>query len=289
MIRIIVDSTCDLPEEILTRYNIKTLPLRVSVNGVDYLDKVTITVAEVYEAMRNGALPKTSLPKRTEAYEMLKECAIKGYNCLFLSLSSKLSGTYQVVAGVVAELKKQYDTVELEAIDSKAGSMATGLMALQAARLAAAGAGFKTVAGVMKELAEHVEHIFTISDLNWLIKGGRISKTEGLIGNLLQINPILHVNNGALEVIKKVRGKKKALHTVVDLVEERIRDFPDQLIGITHADDRETALEVEALLHDRLGKKKTMVGIIGSVLGTHLGIGGVGVFFFNKRPSIYLK
>lgn len=288
MTRIIVDSTCDLPDDVVKRYDIKLLPLRVSLNGREFMDKVTIKIDEVYEAMRRGICPKTSQPSPADAYALFQDCISRGEDFIFLSFSSKLSGTYQTIYGIVEDLKRQYKDIKMEVIDTKSGSTAIGLIALQASRLLEEGIGYDNAVNAIRKMISHIEHIFTITDLNWLIKGGRISKSEGIIGNILSIKPILHVNDGIMEVIQKVRGKKKALNTVIDIVEERISDFPNQIIGISHADDINTARELQAMIQARLGDVKIIVNKIGSVLGSHLGIGGVGVFFFNEKIESYM-
>lgn len=288
MIKIIVDSTCDLPDEVVKRYDIRVLPLRVQLNDIDFKDRVTITVEEVYDAMRKGMYPKTSQPNLMESYELFKDFAQDGSDFIFLSFSSKLSGTYQMAYGIINELQKQYSQINMAVIDTKSGSTATGLMALEAAVLVEEGIDFEGILRVVDELSRNVEHVFTIDDLNWLIKGGRISKAEGMIGTILNIKPILDVEDGSMKVIKKIRGRKKALSEVVSIVEKRIAKFPDQIIGISHADDIEAAREVAKMLEIKLGTKEIMVNKIGSVLGSHLGIGGVGVFFFNRKPEKYL-
>lgn len=288
MTKIIVDSTCDLPDELIRKYDIRILPLIVSINGKEFLDKVSIKVDEVYEAMRKGIYPKTSQPNPLDAYNLFKECIEKGEDFIFLSFSSKLSGTYQTVYGVVEDLKKQYKEIKMEVIDTKSGSMATGLIALQASKLLQAGRSFESVVNAIKKMIEHIEHVFTITDLTWLIRGGRLSKSQGMIGNMLDIKPILHVNDGIMEVIQKVRGKKKALKTILDIVEKRIRSFPNQIIGITHADDIDTAKELQSMIESRIEGAKVIISKIGSVLGSHLGIGGVGVFFFNDKIESYM-
>ena len=101
---------------------------------------------------------------------------------------------------------------------------------------------------ISRENVENIEHVFTIDDLSWLLKGGRINKSEALIGNVLKIKPVLDVQEGKMVVIKKIRGRKRALKTVVDIVQQRIKDFPNQIIGITHADDIKAALEVKDIL-----------------------------------------
>lgn len=289
MVKIIVDSTCDLPEEVIHRYSLKILPLRVYLKDKEFLDKITIKVEEVYNAMKNGIFPKTSQPSPIYIHELFKNYASKGYDFIYLSFSSKLSGTYQTAYMIVEDLKKKYPNVNMKVIDSKAGSAATGLIAMQAAKLAEADVNFNTIVNVVKELSQHIEHIFTISNLHWLIKGGRISKSSAMIGDLLKIKPILQVFEGAMNVTNKVRGRKKALKTITNIVEEKIKKFPNQIIGISHADDIEMATKLKEMMEARLGEKQVIISKIGSVLGSHLGLGGVGVFFFNKKPSIYMK
>jgi len=179
--------------------------------------------------------------------------------------------------------------IKMKVIDSKSGSTAIGLMALQAAKLARAGIGFDKVVEQMCELAEHAEHIFILTDLSRLIKGGRLSKTEGMIGNILNIKPILHMKDGAVEFMEKVRGKKKALLTIADIMEERIKDFPDQIIGISHAGDLDIAYELKNIITQRMGERDIIMSKIGAALVSHLGTGGVGVFFFNKETDLYIE
>lgn len=289
MIKIVVDSTCDLPEELMESNDIKSLPLRVSLNDREYLDKVTIQVDDVYAAMRQGVIPKTSQPNPGDMYALFKDYCIKGYDFIYTAFSSKLSCTYQQAISIISELKGIYPKVKMEVMDSKGGSTATGLIALQAARMVSYGLDFENVAAQAKKLIDHVEHVFTIADLNWLIKGGRISRGEGMIGNILDIKPILDVKDGLIEVIKKVRGRKKALSTVVDIVVERLKYFPNQILGISHADDLSSAMELYDMISKRVGETSVIINKIGSVLGSHLGIGGVGVFFFNMKPDFYFE
>lgn len=282
MIKIMVDSTCDLPDELIKKYDIKILPLRVSLGNKDYLDKKTIQVEEVYSAMRKGIIPMTSQPNPKDMYDIFNEYCINGNDFIYLSFSSVLSSTYQLAQSILREFKNNYPMINMKVIDSKGGSTATGLIALQAVKLCEEiGQNFDNIVKKIEAFTNHIEHVFTITNLNWLIKGGRISKAQGIIGNVLDIKPILHVNNGAMEVIKKVRGKKKALSTVVDILEERTKKFSNQIIGVSHADDLETANEIIELIKRRLGHKEFIVCKIGSVLGSHLGIGGVGIYFFN--------
>jgi len=171
----------------------------------------------------------------------------------------------------------------MEIVDTKSGSTATGLIALQILYLLEKGElGFDGIVRETHHMVKHIEHVFTIPDLSWLIKGGRVSKAQGIVGNLLDIKPILHVKDGAIEVYKKTRGKNKALKSIVNILAERAGNFTDQVIGVSHSDDLEVAQQIIAMIKEKLGFQTFMVNKIGSVLGSHLGIGGVGVFFFNK-------
>ncbi|MDT8716943.1 DegV family protein [Clostridium sp. 19966] len=282
MTKIMVDSTCDLPEELLKKYDIKIFPLRVLIENKEYIDKVDIQVDEVYKAMRKGILPKTSQPNPKDIYNMFNEYCAKGEDFIFIAFSSVMSGTYQLAEAIMKEFKERYPHINMTVIDSQGGSTATGLIARNAAILAEQpGQTFENLVKNIEAMVESIEHVFTISDLNWMIKGGRISRAQGIIGNMMDIKPILDVNNGYMEVIKKVRGRKKALNTVVDILEQRTAGLTDQIIGISHADDLETAEELIKLIKSRVGCSNFIVNKIGSVLGSHLGIGGVGIFFFN--------
>ena len=289
MTKIIMDSTSDLPDGIIEKYSIDILPLRVFIKDKEYLDKVTISVEDVYDAMRKGICPMTSLPNPKKTYEVFKKYASNGIDFIFYSFSSKLSSTYETCYLIIEKLKKEFPNVKMDIVDTKAGSFASGLVALQGAMLAKLGNKFEDIVKASKENIQYIEHIFTIDDLSWLLKGGRISKSEAIIGNALNIKPILDVQDGKMVVIKKIRGRKRALNTVVDLVQQRIKEFPNQIIGITHADDLKTALEIKDMIIERIGNNNILIEKIGSVLGSHLGIGGVGVFFFNKKSESYVN
>lgn len=289
MIKMVVDSTCDLPKELIERCDIEMLPMRVLLEDKEYLDKKTITVEEAYLAMRRGVVPVTSQIRPGDLYDLFQKYCDEKKDFIYLAFSSVLSGTCHLAERIAEEFTEKYPDINIAVVDSKGGSTATGLIALQAVKLIEAGFEFNRIVDEIRYLAEHVEHIFTITDLNWLIKGGRIGRTQGKIGSMLDIKPILHVNNGYMEVIRKVRGRKKALSTVVDILEQRIEKFPEQIIGVSHADDLETAKELMELMGKRLRCRNFLVNKIGSVLGSHLGIGGVGVFFFNEKSNNYME
>ncbi|HHV65758.1 MAG TPA: DegV family protein [Peptococcaceae bacterium] len=289
MIKIIVDSTCDLPTELLEKYEIKVMPLNIMLNGVEYRDKVDIQIDEVYSEMKKGVVPKTSQIYPAEIYNTFTEYAKRAYDFIYLAFSSALSGTHNLAKMIEEELKDKGQIVKMTVVDSKSGSLGTGLIALQAAKLAAKGVEYPKILEQIDFMVKHIEHIFSISDLSWLVKGGRLNKIIGKTGSMLNVRPILDVQNGKMRVIGAVRGKRGALNRLVEMVGERIKAFPDQTVGISHADDLSTAQELAEMLKEKTGIADFFIEKIGCVLGAHLGIGGVGVFFFNEKPSLYQK
>lgn len=287
MIRCIVDSTCDLPDEIMEQYHILMLPMRVLLDGNDYRDKVEITTEAVFTAMRAGAMPKTSQVNPDDMHTLFQGCCDRGEDFFYLAFSSALSGTYQVAKAILAEYQQKYPGLHMQVVDTKSGSVALGLIALQAVNLLEAGYGFEDVIQRVLAMADHVEHVFTIADIGWLVRGGRIGKLQGVLGSMLDVRPILDVKNGLMEVIKKVRGSQRALNMVVDTLMERIGAFPGQVIGIAHSDDPLGAEKLKKLLTEKIGAASFIVCQIGSVLGSHLGIGGLGLFFFSQEPEPY--
>jgi DegV family protein with EDD domain len=282
--RLVIDSTCDIPSSFLAQYGISVLPLHVTAEGNEYLDRVSISTSEVYALMRRGVMPKTSQVNPSEAEEALRPLVQAGEDVLCLIFSAKMSGTYLSVAAAVQALQEEFPAQKLVALDAKGGSFATGLIAMAAARAAAKGRPFDDVVALCQFLIRHVEHVFMVSDLQWMIRGGRISKVMGLTASLLHIKPILDVRDGAMEVIQKVRGARNAMERVADIVAERARRCLSQTIGITHADDPAAAAALQGLLRARLPDCHFLTEEIGAVLGVHLGIGGVGAFFFNRLP-----
>lgn len=282
MTKLVIDSTCDIPKRFLEQYDIATLPLRVIVSGKEYLDRVTITTKEVYNKMRAGELPTTSQVPIPEAYAALEKIVKEGHDIICLTFAANLSGTHAAISTAAQELSEKYPERKIRILDSRGGSFATGLIVLDAARMCAKGAEFEKIVSRAEFFISHVEHVFVISDLTWAVRGGRVSRTLGYTANLFGIKPICDIQKGEMQVIHKVRGHKHALQRVADIVAERAKHFQSQLIGITHADDIESAEKMHGLLSKLLPKCEFMIEEIGAVLGTHLGIGGVGVFFLNR-------
>lgn len=193
-----------------------------------------------------------------------------------------MSGTYQTSLLVANEVKQLYPAFDLDIIDSQGGSLATGLVVLKAAQMAQAGKDKAEIAQFVKDQTTHMEHVFTVDNLDALYRGGRLSRTGRLVGNILNIKPVLHVENGRIALLHLVRGKKRALEKILAVMEERCAKVKSQIIGIAHACDLEVALQLKAMIEERFGFDRFIIDLISGVLGVHLGIGGVGVFFATK-------
>ncbi|MCU5101864.1 DegV family protein [Bacillus cereus] len=282
-VKIITDSAADLPVELLQAYDIDLIPLRVYDEvETEYLDGVTLESVTLLQKMREGAVYKTSLPSLETFQEKFVSYAKEGNPCIYLAFSSELSGTYQSSVVIKEEVKETYADLDLEIIDTKCASLGQGLVVLEAAKMAKNGASKEDILNRVAFLMNHMEHIFTVADLQYLVRGGRLSKVAGFIGGLLNIKPILNVEEGKLVPLEKVRGKKKVLSRIVDIMEERGKDLKCQTIGMTHGDDLETAEALKALITERFGCEVFIVNTIGAAIGAHTGPGVITLFFLNE-------
>ena len=282
-VKIITDSAADLPVELLQAYDIDLIPLRVYDEAeTEYLDGVTLESVTLLQKMREGAVYRTSLPSLETFQEKFVSYAKEGNPCIYLAFSSELSGTYQSSVLIKEEVKETYANLDLEIIDTKYASLGQGLVVLEAAKMAKDGASKEDILKRVDFLMNHMEHIFTVADLQYLVRGGRLSKVAGFIGGLLNIKPILNVEEGKLVPLEKVRGKKKVLGRIVDIMEERGKELKGQTIGITHGDDLETAEALKALITERFGCEVFIVNTIGAAIGAHTGPGVITLFFLNE-------
>lgn len=209
-VKIITDSAADLPKELLQAYDIDLIPLRVYDEAeTEYLDGVTLDSVQLLQKMREGEVFKTSLPSLETFQEKFVTYAKQGTPCIYVAFSSELSGTYQSSVVIKEEVQETYADFDLEIIDTKCASLGQGLVVLEAAKMAKEGASKEEILKRIAFLTKHMEHIFTVADLQYLVRGGRLSKVAGFIGGLLNIKPILNVEEGKLVPLEKIRGRKK--------------------------------------------------------------------------------
>lgn len=284
-LKIIVDSACDLPHSYITEHNLELVPLTVHLNDEEYKDIVGIQAKKVYDEMRNGSVPKTSQASINQFSEVFTKYAQEGQACLYLAFSSELSGTYQTACMVREQVLEDYPEFDLTIIDTKAASLGLGLIVNHAVKLMESGATKETIIEEAKFYCEHMQHLFTVDNLEYLRRGGRVSNVSAFVGGLLNIKPLLHVEDGKLIPLEKIRGRKKVLKRILDLMGERGEDLSNQLIGISHADDEDTALQIKEMMEEQYGCKHFFINMIGSVIGAHTGPGAIAVFFLDKKAN----
>jgi DegV family protein with EDD domain len=280
-VKIITDSACDLPTSVYEQYDIEMVPLTVHLNDKDYFDGKTIDPKTVYDAMKEGAAPKTSQVTPETFQQVFKTFIEKEQPVIYIGFSSELSGTFQ--SGHIAEqqIKEEHPNANVYTIDTKCASLGQGLVVLRAAQLAKEGASAEEIINTVEHHANHMEHIFTVDDLEYLQRGGRVSKAQAFIGGLLNIKPLLHVEDGKLIPLEKIRGSKKVLKRMLEVMEQRGNELNNQVIAISHGDDLATAEKLATLIREHYDPKEIIINNIGSAIGAHAGPGTIALFFLN--------
>lgn len=280
--KIFTDSACDLPKGYYEEHQVSLFPLRVHLNGQEYDDVYGIEPAEIYKAIAAGAQPKTSQVSPEAFYKAFEEVAKNNEEAVYIAFSSPLSGTCQTAMMVRNELLETYPEMKLAIIDTKCASLGQGFVVKEAAKLRDEGKSFEQVVEQTTSYAATVEHLFTVADLDYLAKGGRVSKTSAFVGGLLNIKPILNVEGGKLVPLEKIRGHKKAINRMIDIMAERGGDFSQKVVGISHSNDEQLLADVTKVIEERLQPKAIDVTNIGAVIGSHVGSGTIAIFFTNK-------
>lgn len=281
--KIFADSGCDLPKSYLDEHDVTLLPLTVLLDGKEYQDIVDIDSTEVFQAIRAGKQPKTSQVSPDRVQDMWKEFAASGEDGIYIAFSSELSGTYQTSVMMRDQVKEGKPGMNLIIIDTRCASLGCGLLVEKAVEMRDAGDDVRTIERKIRKMAGHMEHLFTVEDLDYLAKGGRVSKASAFFGGLLNIKPLLHVESGRLVPIEKHRGRKKVFRRIIELMEERGDDIGSQTVAISHGDDLAGAEELRHLIEEKFHPEHIEIHMIGSVIGSHAGPGTLAVFFLNKH------
>ncbi|XXM74520.1 DegV family protein [Lysinibacillus sphaericus] len=280
-VKLFADSASDLPKEFFNQDNIEFFPLKVHIEGQDYEDLISIDPKKVFDKIRDGHMPKTSQVSPETFLKKFTEIAENGEKGIYVAFSSQLSGTYQTAVMIRDQVKEEHPALDLTIIDSKCASLGYGLVVKSALNALNEGVHQQDIIETINYHAEHMEHLFTVEDLDYLAKGGRVSRASAFLGGLLNIKPLLHVEDGKLVPIEKLRGKKKLLKRILELMEERGSNLSEQTIAISHGDDEELALEMKKLIEEKFSPKDVYINIIGCAIGSHTGTGTLAVFFLR--------
>jgi len=283
-LKIITDSASDIPKWVIEEYGLHIIPTPVVIDDKDYFDGKTIFPEEFYDILRSGKDIKTYHINSQMFYDNFLPYAKNGDELIYICFSTGIAGTYNAANIAKAELLEEYPDFDLTIIDSKCASMGFGLATYYALKMQKAGASKEEIIEAINWYCDHMEHIFTVKTLEYLLKGGRISKTSAVAGSLLDIKPIIQVNDlGALEPIEKVRGRQKSLKRLVEIVGERGKDLTNQVIGIVHGDDAETMEAVKEMLKDTYGCRHFIDNYVGCAIGAHTGPGIIGIVFLDEE------
>ena len=288
-LKLVTDSASDIPKWVTDEYGLHVIPTPVVIDEKDYFDGKTIFPEEFYNILQKGNDIKTYHINSQMFYDNFLPYAQKGDELIYICFSTGIAGTFNAANIAKTELLEEYPDFDLTIIDSKCASLGFGLVTYYALKMQQAGATKEEIIQAIEWHCEHMEQIFTVKTLEYLLKGGRLSRTSAIAGSLLDIKPIIHVNDdGALESIEKVRGRQKSLKRLIEIVGERGKDLSNQVIGIVHGDDAKTMETVREMLENTYGCKQFMDNYVGCAIGAHTGPGIIGIVFLNEE-SPYKK
>lgn len=281
-IKIFTDSAADLPQEFIRRYDVGVVPLLVSHAGEVYADGVDLTHSQFYQLLSQAEqLPTTSQPSPQHFIEAFSPYLEKDQEIVSINLSSNLSGTVES-ALLAREDFEESIRERIHIVDTLAASVGQGLLVQLAVEMAAAGKSAQEIVVALQEARPHLTHLFTLDTMDNLVKGGRISRSKATLGKLLNIKPILWLDEaGQIDTLDKTRGRKKALSYLLDKCSQEANVSKFSCLGICHADCMEEALEMQASLETHFPGVPIIVGAIGATIGTHTGAGCIAVFYFR--------
>lgn len=285
--QIVTDSTADLTPELIRQLDVQVIPLCYMMGGRTYHNIPgggEMTDREFYAKLRGGAMSTTTQINSEEFLRVFTPLLEAGQDVLYIAFSSGLSGTCQSAQLAREELQKRFPQRKMVVFDSLCASMGEGLLVYYAAKLRQEGKSLEEVLAWLQENVLRLCHWFTVDDLNHLKRGGRVSTATALVGTMLGIKPVLHVDNeGHLISVAKARGRKASLQALVDKVGQLGEDVANQTMFISHSDCEADAQFVADQIKQKYGTKEIILNDIGPVIGAHTGPGCVALFFMGKH------
>lgn len=286
MFKIFTDTSANLPMDLMNKYDVEEVPLHYTVNDEEFPKSDGKTQTDFdgkmfYDAMRNGAEVITHMINISAFTEAFEKYLSKGIDVIYIGMSSGLSGTYHAALKAAEELKEKYIQQKIATIDTLAASLGEGLPVLFAAKLKDAGKTFEETVLLTEQNSKSICQYFTVEDLMYLKKGGRISGAVAILGNMLQIKPILKGDEAGMIVLDhKEHGRKKALDALVKKYQELVSDLFEP-IGIAHGDSETDADYVAKRIRDGGHQGEVLINCYEPVTGSHVGPGTVALFFYG--------
>ena len=281
---ITTDTTTDLPEDYIKKHDLGIMSLTYTLEGTTYSKDNPLDVRLFYEKMRNGSMPTTSQVNPENAKNIFLPYLKDGYDILHIAFSPGLSGSYNSTRIAAEELSEEFPDRKITIIDSLAASLGEGLLVHKAVMLKEQGADLDAVADWVEQNKLHIVHNFTVDDLFHLHRGGRVSKATAILGTMINVKPILHVDDeGHLIALSKVRGRKKSLQALVDSMEKQMGAYRSQndIVFISHGDSLADAQYVADLVKQRFGIESFLINYVGPTIGAHSGPGTIALFYMG--------
>lgn len=283
---ITTDNNADLPEGYYQEHGVGCGYLSYTMDGTHYTHENFMPEAEFYAKMRAGSMPSTAQVNPAEARRIFEPYLKEGKDVLHIAFSSGLSGTYNSCRLAAEELLEEYPDRKIKVVDSLAASLGQGLLVYLAQKKKEEGSDMETVGRWVEENRDHIVHLFTVDDLNHLYRGGRVSKTTAVLGGMLNIKPVLHVDEeGKLIPVGKVRGRKKSILELASLMDQQIGSYKDSCdtIFISHGDCLEDAEFLAAKIRAKYHIQTEIINYVGAVIGAHSGPGTLALFFVGDK------
>lgn len=281
---ITVNSTVDLPKSWVEEKGVPVFALKYTIDGETYEDRNGLSEKEFFQKLRDGKMAVTSQLNPDEAREKIEPFLKEGKDVLHLCFSSGLSGTYNSMRLAAEELQEEYPERKVFIIDTLCACMGEGLLLYYTLKKKEEGMSIDKLAQWVEENKLHICHNVTVDDLNHLQRGGRVSKTAAVLGTMVQIKPIIHMdNNGTLQVIGKERGRKKSVNKILNMTIEQAKGWDNEVIMITHGDCLEDAEYLAGLVREKMGINNILINNIGTVIGSHTGPGVLAIFCMGEK------
>lgn len=278
------ESNNDMSPEFIAKHDILVIPHYYTIEEEMYGDGKEISIEEFYNEMRAGKKAGSMASNPAVILEKFGEVAAAGKDILFISFSSALSGGYNNICVGANEVMEENPGMTIKVIDTLSASLCEGMLLEKAAQFRAEGKSLEETTAAVEALVPHLAVQFTVENLDYLFRGGRLTKTSAVLGNMMNLKPVLYITDeGKLVALSKVRGRKKSIATMVDNMAERLGSYKDNqvFIGILHGDCEEEALYLKKEVQERFGYADDMFVIrpIGPSIGAHSGPGTLGVAF----------
>ena len=284
---LMTDSSADLSQEMVQELGVTVLPLSFTIQGKvyrNYPDNREMDLPLFYDMLRAGELATTSAVNVAEYTQAVEPILQEKKDVLILAFSSGLSSTYQASVLAAGELREKYPDRKIYTVDTLCASLGQGLLVYLAAQEQRKGKSIEEVRDWAEETKLHLCHQFTVDDLHFLKRGGRISATTAVVGSMLQIKPVLHVDNeGRLINIGKARGRQASLKALVDKMEKTVTEEGKKTVFISHGDCRKDAVAVADMVRERFGTQDIRINYVGPVIGAHSGPGTLALFYLGTE------